>query len=324
MLRKMKAAALVAPRTFRIERASLPEPGPGQVRIRLDGCGVCGSNLTAWEGRPWFKYPLAPGELGHEGWGRIDAVGPGSERRLGERVVVLSYRAYAEFDIAPSEAALPVPDSVPQEMPLPGEALGCAMNIIKRSDLRSGQTVAIVGIGFLGALLTDLAVRAGANVIALSRRPDAIQRARSLGAVHANLLSAGPSAVDEVRHLTAGQGCERVIEAAGAQESLDVASAITAERGRLVIAGYHQEGPREVNMQSWNWRGIDVINAHERSPSIYLDGMRAALREIADHGWDPSPLFTHAFALDEIGQAFDLMRHRPEGFLKGWIRTTTP
>ena len=62
----MHAAILAAPNQVRLEKVPLPEPGAGQVRVRLEGCGVCGSNLPPWEGRPWFKYPFAPGAPGHD------------------------------------------------------------------------------------------------------------------------------------------------------------------------------------------------------------------------------------------------------------------
>ena len=65
-----------------------------------------------------------------------------------------------------------------------------------------------------------------------------------------------------------------MIEAVGKQEALDLANGITGERGRLMIAGYHQDGPRRVTMRLWNWRGVDVINAHERDPRTYVRGMR--------------------------------------------------
>ena len=73
--------------------------------------------------------------------------------------------------------------------------------------------------------------------------------------------------LEQVKALTGGRFCERVIEAVGKQWPLDLAGELTAEGGRLVIAGYHQDGPRQVNMQLWNWRGLDVINAHERDPA---------------------------------------------------------
>src|SRR5437763_10619408 len=104
----MRAAVLRAPGLLETRRIAVPQPGAGEVRVRLEGCGVCASNLPPWEGRPWFRYPLAPGELGHEGWGRIDAVGAGVDPgRLGERVALLSFRAYAEYDIAPADSAVP-------------------------------------------------------------------------------------------------------------------------------------------------------------------------------------------------------------------------
>ena len=73
---QMRAAVLAAPGQIRLERMALPEPGEGMVRVRLEGCGVCGSNLPPWEGRSWFQYPFPAGAPGHEGWGEIDAVGP--------------------------------------------------------------------------------------------------------------------------------------------------------------------------------------------------------------------------------------------------------
>src|SRR5919106_1310171 len=116
-----------------------------------------------------------PGPLGHEGWGVVDAVGPGVEGLgAGERVAALSYKAYAEYDLADADAVVPLPASLAGQ-PFPGEPLGCAMNILRRSGVEPGQTVAIVGVGFLGALLTRLAAGAGARVIAVSRRPFALE-----------------------------------------------------------------------------------------------------------------------------------------------------
>jgi threonine dehydrogenase-like Zn-dependent dehydrogenase len=125
--------------------------------------------------------------------------------------------------------------------------------------------------------------------------------------------------VEQVVELTGGEGCERVIEATGAQRALDLATELARERGRLVVAGYHQEGLRQVNMQLWNWRGLDVINAHERDPQTYVAGMRAAVDTIANGELDPAPLYTHRFRLDQLDQAMEMMRRRPDGFLKALI-----
>jgi threonine dehydrogenase-like Zn-dependent dehydrogenase len=87
----------------------------------------------------------------------------------------------------------------------------------------------------------------------------------------------------------------------------------------LIIAGFHQDGPRSVNMFLWNWRGIDVINAHERDPRAYVAGMRAAVDAVAEGVLDPTPLYTHRYALEDLGAALDATRTRPEGFMKALV-----
>ncbi len=317
----MRAATLTAPRTIELTAAPRPEPGPGQVRVRLDGSGVCGSNLTPWEGRDWFHYPFAPGAPGHEGWGHVDALGPDvDDVAIGDRVAALSERAYAEFDVASTSALVRLPDALGRA-PFPAEPLGCAMNVFRRSDVRAGDDVVIIGIGFLGALLTQLAAHAGARVIAVSRRPFALDVARQCGAAELVPMDDHDRIIERVKSLTGGELSARVIEVVGAQWPLDLAGELTRVRGRLVVAGYHQDGPRQVNMQLWNWRGLDVINAHERDPAVYLAGMQAAVDAVAAGTLDPTPLYTHTMPLDSLGEAFRLMHARPDGFLKALVTT---
>lgn len=314
----MRVAVFAAPGVIRVEAHEKPSPGPGEVRVRLEGCGVCASNVPVWEGRPWFDYPRAPGEPGHEGWGFVDAVGEQVEGLVpGDRVAMLSYHAYATHDLAAADAVVKLPDALDGQ-PFPGEPLGCAMNIFRRSDIREGQTVAVIGIGFLGALLTGLASQAGARVVAISRRPFSLDMARRFGADETIPMEDHGTIVEQVRMLT-GAGCDRVIECVGKQWPLDLGSELTRERGRLVIAGYHQDGARQVNMQLWNWRGLDVINAHERETAVYVRGMREAVDAVASGRLDPSPLYTHTFPLDDLPAALRMMQERPEGFVKALI-----
>jgi threonine dehydrogenase-like Zn-dependent dehydrogenase len=315
----MHAATVAAPGQIRIDTIVRPEPGPGQVRVRLEGCGVCASNLTPWEGPDWMKFPTEPGALGHEGWGVIDALGDGVEGlAIGARVASLSYKSYAEYDIAEADAVVPLPPALAGK-PFPGEPLGCAMNIFNRADIHAGQTVAIVGIGFLGAILTRLATDAGARVIAISRRPFSLDVARRFGAAETITMDDHERIIAQVKALTGDRFCERVIEAVGKQWPLDLAGELTAERGKLIVAGYHQDGPRTVNMWLWNWRGIDVINAHERDPKVYAQGIREAVEAVASGRLDPSPLYTHSYRLDQLDEALNATRDRPDGFLKALV-----
>jgi threonine dehydrogenase-like Zn-dependent dehydrogenase len=315
----MRAAVLEGPGRVSVQDVERPEPGAGQVRVRLEGCGVCASNLTPWEGPEWMQFPTEAGSLGHEGWGVIDAVGEGvQDLAVGNRVAALSYKSYAEYDIAEADAVVRLPDSL-NGQPFPGEPLGCAMNIFRRSDIQAGQTVAIVGIGFLGALLTRLATDAGARVIAISRRQFSLDVATQFGAAETIPMDDHNGIIERVKELTDGKFCDRVIEAVGKQWPLDLASELVKERGKLIVAGYHQDGPRQVNMWLWNWRGIDVINAHERDPAAYAQGIRDAVEAVASGRLDPTPLYTHTYPLDRLGEALDATRDRPDGFLKALV-----
>jgi len=314
----MRAAVLAAPGRIEIANTDVPEPGPGQVRLRLEGCGVCASNLTPWEGPEWMRFPTEPGSLGHEGWGVVDAVGLGVEELSeGDRVAALSYRSYADFDLADADKVVRLPRDLAG--PFPGEPLGCAFNIFRRSDIRAGQDVAIVGIGFLGAVLTRLATEAGARVIAISRRPFSLDLARRYGAAEVIPMEDHGAIIDRVRALTGDKMCARVIEAVGKQWPLDLAGELVAEGGKLVIAGYHQDGPRRINMQMWNWKGIDAVNAHERDPDVQMQGLREAVEAVATGRLDPRPLYTHEFPLERLGDALDATRDRPDGFLKALV-----
>ncbi|HEX8170846.1 MAG TPA: zinc-binding dehydrogenase [Thermoanaerobaculia bacterium] len=315
----MKAAVIAGSRTLDVITMPPPEPRANEVRVRLEGCGVCASNLPVWEGRPWFTYPMDPGAPGHEGWGVVDALGDGvTDVREGERVAFLSSRAYAEYDLAQSDALVRIPEEL-SGRPFPGEALGCAMNIFRRSEIAAGQSVVVIGAGFLGNLLIQLAHNAGARVIAVSRRDAARELAKACGADETVPMQDHAEIVNRVQDLTGGRGAERVIECIGAQWPLDIANDVIGERGRLVIAGYHQDGPRQVNMQNWNWLGIDVVNAHERDPRNYVRGMQEAVDAVLTRRIDPTPLLTHAYALDELDRALNDLEARPDHFVKGTV-----
>ena len=315
----MRAAVLIAAGKLKIEEVPLPEPGPGQVRVCLEGSGVCASNLTPWEGPEWMQFPTEPGALGHEGWGVVDRVGEGvSDFEPGKRVAGLSGHAYAQYDVANASDLVKLPEAL-GDLDLPLEPFGCAFNIFRRGDIQAGQTVAIVGIGFLGAILAKLASDAGARVIAISRRHESLDLARRMGAAETIPMDDHWQIISQMRELTDGKFCDRVIEAAGKQWPLDLAAELTREGGRLVIAGYHQDGPRQVNMQLWNWRGFDVVNAHERDPEVSMQGMREAVVAIENGLIDPEVLITHRYPLDRLGEALDAARDRPGNFVKAVV-----
>ena len=247
--------------------------------MHVEGCGVCASSLPVWGGREWFSYPLGPGAPGHEVWGVTDD---------GRRVAALSAHGFAEWDVAREDTIVELPAEL-DGVPFPGEALGCAVNVVRRAAVRAASEVAIVGMGFLGTVCARLCRLRGATVTELRR--DAHAR--------------GPFAI--------------VIEAAGTQAALDTASRLVAERGTLVVAGFHQDGPRTIDLQGWNWRGIDVVNAHERDPLVVVQGMREAAELAASGRLDVRSLVTHVYPLERLEDAFRAAAERPPGFLKAVV-----
>ena len=314
----VRSAVLTGPGS--VELVDVP-PAPlvaGSVRVAVEGSGVCGSNLPVWEGRPWFDYPLPPGNPGHEAWGRVLETRGAAGLFAGQRVALLAENAFTDELVVPADRLVPLPPELDGQ-PFPGEALGCAFNAARRSDLQAGQTVAVVGVGFLGALLVALAVEAGARVIAVARKRSALDLARSLGAAETVVMDDHARVIGEVSDLNGGAFCERVLEVTGAPWPLDLSGELTGFGGRLVIAGFHQDGLRSVNVQLWNWRGLDVVNAHERDPAVQLRGIREAVDAVASGRLDPRPLYTSVSPLADLKVAMDAAASRPEGFVKALV-----
>lgn len=317
----MRSAVLIQPRQFKIDSMEPPAPGEGEVRIRVRGCGVCGSDMGPWKGIQGLSYPMQPGAPGHEVFGTVEALGPGVEGlAVGQAVTALSYRAYAEYDVASADSVIALPEGLAGR-PVLGEPVACAVNVTRRAAVREGDVVVLLGAGFLGALLLQLLRTSGAprprRVFAVSRRRLSAGLAERLGVDEP--LTYEDDVRGRVGAETGGEMADVVIEATGKQGPLDLGAELTRVRGRLVVAGYHQDGPRTVNMQLWNWRGIDVINAHERDPRIYRSGMEEGVRLLAGGGLDLEPLITHTFPLADINEAFRTAEERPEGFLKSMV-----
>lgn len=312
------SAKIVAPKSIEICDEAVPEILPNEILIKMEGCGVCGSNLASWQGRSWFCYPMEAGAPGHEGWGIVYGVGKDvSKFKIGDRVTALSMHAFATFDKIDQNSAVLIPPEL-NDMPFPGEALGCAMNVFKRSGIVKGQNVAIIGIGFLGALLCQLISNEGANIVAISRRKFALDIAQKCGVSYCYSFDNLEETVNNVNRIFPG-GCDCVIEATGFQKPINLASELVRIGGKLIIAGYHQDGLRQINLQQWNWKGIDVINAHERNPDKYIEGIMAAIDATIKKRINPSMLFSHLIPINQIEMAFKLIEERPDGFMKALV-----
>ncbi len=314
----MKTSVIESPLNIFVRETDIPQISDEEVLVKLDGTGVCASNLPVWEGREWFRYPFEPGAPGHEGFGRIAALGSQVQNfSVGDKVSLISYHAYAEFDKAHYSNVARIPESLGGTA-FPGEPAACAVNVFRRSDIHDGQKVLIIGAGYLGCLLVQLVKNAGGEVAVVSRRKTSLGFAKQAGADHTIEMDEHFDTICSLKKVFP-RGFERIIEATGMQSSIDLATEVIDTRGRLVIAGYHQDGPRNVNMQVWNWKGIDVINAHERDPRIYISGLEEAISLAEKNILQPGKFITHYVELNDINDAFKMLKGRPESFLKAVI-----
>jgi threonine dehydrogenase-like Zn-dependent dehydrogenase len=340
----MKAGLLESSEEFVVKEIPVPTPGTDEVLIRVHACGVCMSEVASWKsGRRQPRYPRYPEVLnvldwdfpvewgerdypihwGHEMSGEIVEVGEGvSDLRSGMRVTGLGSHGFAEYCLCPARYTLPLDATTPYPHAL-GEPIAAAYNAAQRATVQPGDSVALVGCGFMGLMLLQMVRLASPRVVvALDIRDDALAIARRLGADAAINVARG-DVYGRLREVLGPRGADVTIEVAGKQETLDLASRIAAVRGRVVIAGCHQGGPRSVDVEHWNYKVLDVINAHARNPQVYFDGMQAGIRLLGEGKLQMEPLITHVFPLDEIGTAFRAAVEKPQGFIKAVITPGT-
>lgn len=258
---RMRAVQVSKPNgPFEVVEREVREPGPGELRVRVEACGICHSDALARSGSyPGLTLPRVPG---HEIAGRVDAVGAGvTPWKAGDRVGVgwhgghcfvcdacrrglfincerakvtgLSFDGgYAEYAIVPAEAAARIPDALDAADAGPLLCAGVTTyNALRNSGARPGDTVAVQGIGGLGHLALQYAARMGFRTVALSHGADKEPLARELGA-HAYVDTRRVAAADGLRSLG---GADLVLATAPHAEAIAATLEGLKPRGKLLV-----------------------------------------------------------------------------------------
>ncbi len=256
-----KAVEISAPRTFRLVERPVVKPGAGQVRIRVEACGVCHSDAGTIEGQfPGLSYPRVPG---HEAIGRIEEIGPGVNTwKVGQRVGVGFFGGedgtceacrrgetaycqnpimtgittdggYAEMMIAEARALALIPDELKSEDAAPLVCAGITTFNALRNSGRAGDTVAIQGIGGLGHLGVQFARKMGFRTVAIGGGPDKEHLANKLGA-HVYIDAKAKDAAAELQKLG---GADVILATAPSGSAIGSLLPGLAPRGTLVVVG---------------------------------------------------------------------------------------
>lgn len=304
-----RVAEITAPRTFTVRKEQFPPPPAGQVLIKVLHVGICASELSEWRSGPAEGQP--PIRVGHEPVGTIHAIGVGvNDFSVGQTVTGRLEPSLADYVYAREVDIVAVPTSV-HPCEAIGEPLGCVVDGYRRATPAPGARTAVVGLGFMGLVMTRLLTLSPTSCVwAVDPRADAREAAARNGATQV-------SAPDDPA--LSRDGFDLVVEATGTQSGLDLASTLTAEQGTLSILGYHQATSRAVDVQAWNWKALDVVNAHVRNPHRLADSTRAAVRLLATGRLQIANMLTHRYTLEEAGQAFAALENKPTGFIKAVI-----
>jgi len=255
---------------LRLAERPVPEPGPGQALVRVEACGVCGSDLFLQKGGfgPGIRMPVVPG---HEAAGVVAALGPGvtgvqpgdqvaiyyidapadsvyarrGRPNIGPGVVRMGVDvdgAFAEYVLRPASTLVPVPRPVdPRTLAVLTDAVGTPYHaLVKIAGLQPGETLAVLGIGGLGSNAVQLGKHLGARVVAVSRSEEKLELARRLGADEV-VQAGGDDTVARARSACGGDGPDVVIQCAGSAAVDEQAIDLATFGGRVVFVGSSPE-----------------------------------------------------------------------------------
>jgi 2-desacetyl-2-hydroxyethyl bacteriochlorophyllide A dehydrogenase len=319
----MKAAILHGPRDLRVESLLDPRPEPGEVVVRMTAAGLCGTDYEIWSGARPVAYPRI---MGHELVGRVEAtasdvtrVSPGDAVvvepnyscghcplcREGNRNLCLSRTTiginadggFAELVRVPARCCWRATAGAASDALLLAEPLAVVVRAVGRGEPKPGETAAIVGAGTLGLLALQVLRARGARVMVTSRSRRRFALATELGADATHATLEGPLA-DAARRFSGREGVDLVVETAGTAEAVTHALELVRPGGRVVLTGLPHE-PTSVSFFSVVRREITLTGS-----MIYQDEFPEALRLVESGAVQTTPLITHRFGLDRIGEAF--------------------
>lgn len=329
----MKAARWHGRGDVRVEEVPVPEPGPGEARLRVSWCGICGTDLEEYRhgplviptGRPHgLTGRQAPLTMGHEFSGVVDARGPGVDLAVGERVVpdivlfcnrcvfcrqhqyalcsnwgALGLHAdggLAEYVTVPAFACVPLPESLSDEEGALVEPTEVAVRAVNKAPPRLGDAVAVLGGGAIGLLTLQVARAAGAGPVYLVEpRPSRRALGLELGATAA-LDPADPAWIEDLRGRCAGLGPPLVFECAGTRDGANLAIRLARKGGRIVLVGI-TAGPVPIDTLDILVGEKTVIGSIQHH---YDEDLPAAVRLLADGRVRALPLVTARVALDDV------------------------
>jgi L-iditol 2-dehydrogenase len=332
----MKAAFLNKPKQLTLKEVKIPEPKGGEVRIKLKMIGVCGSDVHLFLGHRLLSKPLI---IGHEGLGYIDKIGKDvKNRELGERVVIepnipclkcgycrggrgnicINKRAigvnetgcFTEYICFPSEFCWKVPDSISDNDAVTIEPTAVAVHALLASKAKIGDTIAVIGLGAIGLLLTHLALSLGYKVFVIEINETKLKMATNLGAIDTNSLkndknTEGGTLEEQgavFNKIWEENEVVAVFECAGTAQTASLATAAAPRGSEIVLVGLSGNLATFMPLKIAR-EGITIV------PSIIYDhpfDFKRTIQLIVSKTIQPSFIISRFIALTDIQKALEI------------------
>ena len=339
----MRAAELVAPREFRLAEMTLDDPAPGEVQVRVDAVGICGSDLHAWGegtvGDTPNRYPMV---LGHEPAGTIVKVGSGvTGFSVGDRGALepALYCYHCEFcrrglhnvcaNIRflsnpghpgffrervnlPATNFLPISAALSADHATLVEPLAVAMHSLKFAAMQPSETVAVFGAGPIGLLTIAALKGSGVNRIwavePLAHRRDMAVRIGATAAIP-------PEEIVSIARDTGNLGVDCAIDCAAGEHTTNHAMTVTRNAGRVVVTGIHTGKYVALEGSTMRRKELSIFNVRRSN-----DEPHAALELLLAHQDWFAPLVTHVRAMGQVSEAFTIAGEYLDGVGKMIVR----
>jgi L-iditol 2-dehydrogenase len=342
----MKALVLTAPNEFSIREVETPTPGPKEVLCRVKAITICGTDAHLIAGDyPGFWPPTYPFIPGHEWAGEIAELGPGAASlgfAIGDRVAGTSHDAcgfckkcvegrynlcenygntevhrqyghnwqgaFAEYVVHGVKSVFRLPDKLTFHEGALLDPAAIALHTAERGNIKSGDTVVVLGPGPVGLLTCDAARTLGAGRVIVIGRGGRLQKAAELGYEIVDYTTSDP--VETLKAMTEGIGPDVALDCAGVPDTYRWALAMLHKGGRCASVGIPVEDVT-LSLQDLVLYEKELVGVRATA-----GGMRRVMPLVADGRIRVNALHTHTFPLEEFATALDTFNRRRDGALK--------
>jgi (R,R)-butanediol dehydrogenase / meso-butanediol dehydrogenase / diacetyl reductase len=322
-----KAGLYLSDKELTVGQLELSDLQPGEALVKVSYAGICGTDMMIYFGKhPRARAPLA---MGHEFSGIIERINGDSNLTPGDRVVIEptlscgrcqaclageshvcktlkligidTHGGFAEYAVVPLDRLHRIPDELPDNHAALAEPVAVAVHTIKRSRLKLGDSIAILGAGPIGLLLGVVAKQAGAGQVMISDiSPYRLGIAEQLGLIALNAQAL--SVTEEVLKRTGGNGADIVFEAAGSQMTANQMIECVKTQGQLVVVSVYKQAPT-INLAAMHYRELSLITTRCYSSEDFV----TAIELLSNRSIDVGPLISHELPLDQFEEGFHLM-----------------